>query len=259
MLAKFPHHTVNTMLDIAIIVNYYNVLAGSRDVIVLSMSEVAKSCGLELQKVRSELRKFADHEQASVHFSGQAYHVLSLGNFSPEQLEYMEKHLCKKMETQEKRQLERLYLVHAALCSESPTSPFDDTNSDGGSDAMTSDEEEEENPDLRTMIQQYFSEESLDRAYFKKIPIWPQAETTTAKQEACIRDDVQSLVRSMRDYKFTGKSVARIFHGIASPRFDHLWGYDFNNPNRVFWRKYLYISFDNLCSIANEELIKMNY
>ena len=220
------------------------------------MSKVAESCGQDLQIVRSKLSSVVNHEQASVQISGQAYHVLSLGNFSPEGLKY----LCEKMKTQEKRQLERLYLVHAALCtcSESLISPFDDDHSDYacGSDAMTSDEDKEETPDLRTMIQQYFSEESLDRAYFDNldIPVWPKAETTTAKQKGRIRRDVQSLIHSEPDYKFTGKSVARVFHGIASPHFTHLWGW----KNLRFWRKHLDISFDNLCSIANEELTELN-
>ena len=234
---------------------------GASGKMTFSMIKVANSTGQELHIVRSQLSNLVKSDQeigtrnentVSVEFSGQAYHIRSLGDFSHEELDHIKKYLCDKMEVQEKRQLERLYLVHAALCSESPTSPFDQENSDSESDTMTDNEEDGEKPDLRTMTKQYFSNKGLDRAYFNSvgIPVWPLTENVTSQQTRSVANNVQSLVAFVWDYKFTGKSVARIFHGIASPRFSHLWGY----VNDRFWRRHLDISFDNLCKIINEKL-----
>lgn len=222
-----------------------------------SVMKVANSLGQEYHYVRSQLSNLANSDQEtgiSVEFSGLAYHIQSLGDFSRKEREYIKEHLYKKMEMHEKRQLERLYIVHAGLCSQSETSPFDQDNSDSRIDAMTDEEEEkEERPNLEKMTQQYFSDTGLDRAYLKnfKIPIWPQTEKVTDRQKRSVRNDVQSLVAKVRNYNFTGKSVARIFHGIASPRFDYLWGY---NDDGRFWKIYYNISFDIVCEIAEEKL-----
>ena len=262
-----------------------------------SMIKVANSIGKELHLVRSELSNLMKNQtetgaqganSVSVEFSGQAYHIQSLGDLSREDLQHIREYLCMKMETQEKRQLERLYLIHAILCSQSPTSPFDQDDSDGGSNTMSdieeeeegeeemegemveeeeegeeegeeeeeeeveAEEEEDEKPNLKIMADHYFrTKHGLDRAYLSSlsIPVWPQTETVTDEKKRRVSNDVQSLVASVQDYNLTGKSVARIFHGIASPRFDHLWGY-----NERLWRRYLNISFENLCKIANKKL-----
>ena len=226
-----------------------------------SVAMVANSIGQKFDFVHSQLSSLENSEQeigvcsankVSVQFSGQAYLIQSLGGFSRKEHEHIMEYLYERMEIQEKRQLERLYLIHAALCSQSKISPFDQDNSDSEIDAMT-DEGEKEKPDIETMIQQYFSEDSLNRAYLSdfKIPVWPLNEKTTSLEKRRVSNDIQSLVASIKDYNFTGKSVARIFHGIASPHFNHLWGYKYGSR---FWRRHLDISFDNLCKIANEKL-----
>ena len=232
-----------------------------------SVMKIAKSIGQELHFVRSELSNLVNSQpetgawsanQVSVEFSRQAYYIQSLGDFSRIELKHIKEHLYEKMEMQEKRQLEKLYIVHAVLCSQSPTSPLGDCEGDAMTDDGEEEEEEEEEeiPNLRTMTQQYFSDKGLDRACLEnnfKIPIWPQTETVTRQQKRSVSNDVQSLVAVVPDYKFTGKRASRIFHGIASPRFGHLWGYE----NCRFWKIHLDISFDNLCKIADEKLSSM--
>ena len=227
------------------------------------MMKIAKSIGEEFHSVRSELSNLANSQpetgvwsidRVSVEFSGRAYYIQSLGDFSRKEYEHIKEHLYGRMEMQEKRQLEKLYIIHAVLCSQSLTSPFE-----SDSDAMTEssdDDDDEERPDLRTMAQQYFSEQGLNRACLEtdfKIPIWPETEKVTGRQKRVVSNDVQSLVAYVPDYNFTGKSASRIFHGIASPRFSHLWGFN----NGQFWKIHLDINFDNLCKIANEKLRSM--
>lgn len=70
--------------------------------------------------------------------------------------------------------------------------------------------------------------------------------------EEQITADVRVLVNSYRDVTFTGRAVARIFHGIASPNFlAQQWG------RCRFWRAHLHEDFKLLARLATRELIKM--
>ena len=56
-----------------------------------------------------------------------------------------------------------------------------------------------------------------------------------------------------RDHVWTGRAVARIFHGIQSPNFPaKQWGRVFR-----FWRKHLDVDFNFLVKIATEEIVSM--
>lgn len=50
--------------------------------------------------------------------------------------------------------------------------------------------------------------------------------------------------------KFTGKSIAKVFHGLPSPKFSALeWS------RNTFWGRYKDVDFLELSKIATEELI----
>ena len=67
-----------------------------------------------------------------------------------------------------------------------------------------------------------------------------------------IARDIRSLVGVHHDHSFTGRAVARIFHGIDSPCYPaEVWGRD-----RRFWRKHLDVEFNSLRKFATQELIK---
>ncbi|OAD60032.1 ATP-dependent DNA helicase Q4 [Eufriesea mexicana] len=72
------------------------------------------------------------------------------------------------------------------------------------------------------------------------------------ENEAQIACDVRNLVLSYRDNNFTGRAVARIFHGIQSPNYPaYVW-----NKSR-FWRAYLSYNFNTLCQIATREILAL--
>lgn len=66
-----------------------------------------------------------------------------------------------------------------------------------------------------------------------------------------VRRDVHQLLSLRPEEKFSGRAVARIFHGIASPCYPaQAFGQD-----RRFWRKYLHLDFHALVRLATEELL----
>ena len=173
-----------------------------------------------------------------IEFSGLAFHLRSPGDFTPEERDHICEFLSKKVKGQEEREVEKLHLLHAVLRSIAQRSHFDcgsdSTNSDTVIGGAMSDTEQST---LRKMICRYFSSEGLDRTYLAKldIPVLPVFREITLDQEQQVRSDVQSLCAIHSDLRFTGRTIARIFHGIASPLFPaEVWG---RQPR--FWRRHL--------------------
>jgi len=70
--------------------------------------------------------------------------------------------------------------------------------------------------------------------------------------EEQVKADIRSLVCMYRDTSFTGRAVARIFHGIASPCFPaHVWG------RCCFWRVHLKSNFNLICKVAAKEILQL--
>lgn len=152
--------------------------------------------------------------------------------------------------------MEKLHLLHAVLRSIAQRSHFncgrDSANSDTVMDGATSDAEQST---LRKMICRYFSNEGLNRTYLAKldIPVLPVLQEITLDQEQQVRSDVQSLHAIHSDLWFTGRTIARIFHGIASPLFPaEVWG-----RQARFWRRHLDVDFNLLCQIATTKLLEL--
>jgi ATP-dependent DNA helicase Q4 len=209
-----------------------------------SMVKVADSLGMELLSVRSQLCHLLDDDQgaygakntASVDFSDRAIHIQTHRNFTTEDRDSVCKYLCEKMKEQEEKQLKKLHLMHAALSLESQSK---------GSDAHAAIQ-----PSLKAMTEKYFSNEGLERSYLEKykIPVLPLIEEVTPEQKNRVKNSVRSFIQANRKEKFTGRSIARIFHGIQSPCYPaRTWGH-----KSMYWRSYIAVNFDTLCEIATE-------
>ena len=75
---------------------------------------------------------------------------------------------------------------------------------------------------------------------------------TPSRRWTNISSDIRNLVHSYPDNHFTGRSVARIFQGIESPRYPALtYGRD-----RRFWRQYIDVDFNELRLFAVRELAR---
>ena len=116
---------------------------------------------------------------------------------------------------------------------------------------------EKHNPEadkqLRKSIREYFECEPtemkslLNRLSPHKIDI----EVPQSKWDAIARD-VRTMLCTNTDVMFTGRALARIFHGIDSPCFPAtVWG-----RNRRFWRQYIDVDFNDLRKFITDEIIK---
>ena len=214
------------------------------------MIEVANETRSDLLTVRSQLCHLQEvDENVSIAYQDPAFHVQTLGNFSIEDQDYICRYLCDKMKEQEMSHLEKLHIIHAALCSQLPSNPFEPencaTNMDDGQAVK-------KKPSLLEMSDQYFSEEGLNMGNVAKfnLHVLPLVEEVTPEQESSIRITIQSLIVTYDKQNFTGSSIARIFHGISSPCFSAtVWG-----SRNTFWRRYIAIDFNTLCEIATKVL-----
>lgn len=78
-----------------------------------------------------------------------------------------------------------------------------------------------------------------------------QEEVNLSKtDETRVASDVNRILNSYLDCKFTARAIARIFHGIESPNFPaYVWG---RSP---FWRIHIKSDFNSICKIAQKQII----
>ena len=64
-----------------------------------------------------------------------------------------------------------------------------------------------------------------------------------------LRQEIGAFIVTHSDSTFTGRAIARIFHGISSPKFPaHMWG------STPYWRKYMNAGFHIIRKMAEKEL-----
>lgn len=107
--------------------------------------------------------------------------------------------------------------------------------------------DEEHSARLKALLSQYFEEDGLGGSGDEQGP-----EPEPARDwEVQIRRDIRHFLSSWPEQQFSGRAVARIFHGIGSPCYPaQVYGRD-----RRFWRKYLHLNFHALMQLATEEVL----
>ena len=106
--------------------------------------------------------------------------------------------------------------------------------------------DEEKNARIKTSIVDYFTrgDEIIRDVQVDQTYLSPDAEDS-------VRSHIKDLISSESDQSWTGRSVARILHGISSPNFPaKVWG-----RVRRFWRALLHMDFNLLVNLANAEII----
>lgn len=67
-----------------------------------------------------------------------------------------------------------------------------------------------------------------------------------------ILSDVHTMISRYPDNTFTGRSIARIFHGCQSPNFPAvIWS------RCKYWRGHLNTDFNRIVGLANAAIVKM--
>lgn len=110
--------------------------------------------------------------------------------------------------------------------------------------------DEERSGRLKALLRRYFEEEEAGPEGMDQQGPEP-GQATLQDWEAQIRRDIRHLLSSWPEQQFSGRAVARVFHGIGSPRYPaQVYGRD-----RRFWRKYLHLNFHALMHLATEEIL----
>ncbi|XP_045864331.1 LOW QUALITY PROTEIN: ATP-dependent DNA helicase Q4 [Meles meles] len=112
---------------------------------------------------------------------------------------------------------------------------------------------EERSARLKAVLSCYFKEEGPADVEDDQDPEPGQAGIQDWEDQ--VRRDVRHLLSSWPEQQFSGRAVARIFHGIGSPRFPaQVYGRD-----RRFWRRHLCLSFPALTRLATEEILRWGH
>lgn len=171
-----------------------------------------------------------------VEFSDLAFHLTMRGDLTEEEQDAALEFLHQRCVNREAGELQQLQRIHQALLSVSYSQATGCANE---VDPARSDK-------LRSFIQDYF-EEAGGNVTVDALAQCPE------RDEAHIRSDIRSLVLSYRDTAFNARSIARIFHGVASPCFPaEIWG-----KARKYWRAHLHQDFNLLVRMAAQELLSL--
>ncbi|XP_069951171.1 uncharacterized protein RecQ4 isoform X2 [Cherax quadricarinatus] len=174
----------------------------------------------------------------TVEFTDLSFHLEARGDLSDDELDQLLDALYRRAQTQEQDQLRQLHFTYELLRSVSH-----------GSILLCCDSVDMDRcAQLRGELRKYFSKDGIDLSKVKveeKVYLRPEI-------EGSIRNSVRALISTHVDQQWTGRAVARVFHGIGSPNFPtDVWG-----RVRRFWRQHLNTDFNLLLSIATQEILK---
>uniref|UniRef100_A0A8C5KT30 DNA 3'-5' helicase n=1 Tax=Jaculus jaculus TaxID=51337 RepID=A0A8C5KT30_JACJA len=212
------------------------------------MVELADMMGWELASIRRSLHQLQwDQEPRTstprrtgvlVEFRELAFHLHSPGDLTAEEKDQICDFLYTRVQAREHKALAHLRQIFKVFrsvafpscgpCLEQP--------------------DEDRSAQLKTLLSHYFEEEE-EIMEDDEGPEPGQAQLQD--WEDSIRRDIRQLLSLRSEERFSGRAVARIFHGIGSPCYPaQIYGQD-----RRFWRKYLHLNFHALMHLATEELL----
>ncbi|XP_036411164.1 ATP-dependent DNA helicase Q4 [Megalops cyprinoides] len=235
-------------------------MAGERvevcDSLEFDVVELADTMGWQLPLVKRGLRQLQWSTERGtgksgvlVEFSSLSFYFRSYGDLTADEMDRVCDFLHRRVQAQEKTQLYQLKACFRAFCSVAYR------NCSFCTDEM----DEERSLKLKELLRDYFdkkkeldlsknsledkeNEEDDEGLSMCKMRDW----------EDQIRADIRSFLANRSDEKFTGRAIARIFHGIGSPCYPaQTFGRD-----RRYWRKYLQFDFNEIIRLATQEIIR---
>ncbi|XP_032665007.1 ATP-dependent DNA helicase Q4 [Odontomachus brunneus] len=216
------------------------------NIIEFPVIDVASAIGWDSGVVKSHLKNLewttaADgrmkRSSISMHYDKLGLRVKAPGDLSDVELDEALDALIARTQSQESSCLRQLEIISTALNKISVSSIKHCS--------VLDDDVAKRSEELKDTVRKYFqSDTPLD-----DVGISLQDKVANEHQIAA---DVRSLVLCYRDTKFTGRAVARIFHGIQSPNYPAvIWG------RCRFWRAYLAANFNGICRIATKEILAL--
>ncbi|XP_023604067.1 ATP-dependent DNA helicase Q4 [Myotis lucifugus] len=222
---------------------------GGSSTVEFDVVELVDSMGWELAPVRKALHQLQwDPEPRKgvprgtgvlVEFSELAFYLHSPGDLTAQEKDQICGFLHDRVQAREREALACLRLMFQAFhsvafpsCGPCLEKPDDDRSTR-----------------LKALLSHYFEEEGPGGEEEAQGPEPGQVKLQDWEDQ--IRRDIRHFLSSWPEQQFSGRAVARIFHGIGSPCFPaQVYGRD-----RRFWRKYLHLNFHALIKLATEEIL----
>lgn len=211
--------------------------------------EVASRMGWNSKIVKRELKQLEWNTQdlqsggkvqrsgVMVEMTDLSFHLEARGDLSDDERDHVLDAVYRRTQVQEQDQLRQLHYTYQLLRSVSHNTILFCCDSI----------DEERCTRLRTELREYFRcSEALSEVHIEdKGSVKPEVECS-------IRSSVRSFLSTYEDQQWTGRAVARVFHGIGSPNYPtETWG-----RVRRYWRQHLNADFNALVSIATQEILK---
>ncbi|TKC44305.1 hypothetical protein EI555_001751 [Monodon monoceros] len=171
-----------------------------------------------------------------VEFRELAFHLHSPGDLTAQERDQICDFLHGRVQAREQEALARLHRTFRAFHSCGPCLEQPDEARSGR---------------LKALLSHYFEEELEAPGGVEAEEDPEPGQARLQDWEDQIRRDIRHLLSSWPEQRFSGRAVARIFHGIGSPCYPaQVYGRD-----KRFWRKYLHLSFHALVHLATEEIL----
>lgn len=234
-------------------------MAGERvescDALEFDVVELADTMGWQLPLVKRGLRQLQWGSGSSggtgrsgvhVEFSALSFYFRSYGDLTPDELDAVGAFLHGRVMAQERTQLYQLKTCFKAFRSVAYRN----------CSQCMDDLEESRSHDLKELLRDYFDKRrNLDQSKHYQEEEDEEEELNKCKMrdwEGQICADIRAFLSSRSDEKFSGRAVARIFHGIGSPCYPaQVYGRD-----RRSWRKYIQFDFNEIIRLATQEIIR---
>ncbi|XP_055373267.1 ATP-dependent DNA helicase Q4 [Condylostylus longicornis] len=213
------------------------------NIVEFSVIEIASIIGWNSGVVKQQLKGLEwtsvnglpKRSSISVSFYDLGFRVKAPGDFTSEEIDEGLDSLYQRSLLQERTQLIQLQCISEGLHSVSFKSclPCCDKNFDI-----------EMSNKLKSIIRNYFQTNCSNEVKLK--------EDVHDTPDSVIINDIQSMIHMYPDNNFTGRSIARIFYGIASPNYPAvIWG------RCKYWRVYMKVNFNRLVKLANDVIVRL--
>lgn len=174
----------------------------------------------------------------SVEFSDLGFRVLAPGDLSPIELDSTLDMLFSRVQEQETNQIYQLENVFRGLTSVAVNSSLACASAEPNNVRSET---------LKIIVRKYFqSNEIIKFSDSKMEPV------TDPAIDDVIINDIYIMISRYPENNFTGRSLARIFHGVQSPVFPAvIWS------RCKYWRAHLKTDFNHIVKLANEVILKL--
>ncbi|XP_048739523.2 ATP-dependent DNA helicase Q4-like isoform X3 [Ostrea edulis] len=177
-----------------------------------------------------------------VEFSNLAFHFTAPGDLSDEEFDDVLQFLHGQVQKHEKSEIHQLKYLSDSLKSVSHKNFW-----------MAADTlDKEKNRKLKEIINDYFESQKILNEYNQREEDESEKQPSPQEISQAIADIRQLISIHGHEHRFSGRAIARIFHGISSPCFPaQTWG-----RARRFWRSNMNLDFNFLVKLAVQEIIR---